>query len=290
MGKVYDALQRAEQQRAERAQRSEGPGAAALPSLPSEAPAAGFHPAPDEPPAKRSFWDRARKRPVAPVRESGGDLNKRRIALLQPDSAAAEQFRTLRARIDSIAASQPVRTLAVTSAMAGDGKTLSAISLAVVSSMKVGARVLLMDSDLRNPRVHSSLGVQVDAGLAEVLEGRAELSDAIKRVAGTQLDVLPVRSQPENPAELLASDALDRLLEEVAGRYERIVLDLPPVLGLPDAKEVSERCDGILFVVRADATPGADVSAALEVLDRRRVLGLILNCESAGESSRYAYK
>jgi protein-tyrosine kinase len=285
MGKVYDALQKAEEQRARRVHEAAS-AAASAPPLVESGPAA---PAGAEPRIARplemlsSLALKARKPRVA---ETAGELNKRRITLLQPESVVAEQFRTLRARLDSLSASRPVRTLAVTSALPGDGKTLASIGLAVVNSMQPGRRVVLVDCDLRKPTVAASLGLSVDAGLAEVLEGTAALENAVVRVEGSQLDVLPVRSIPTNPSELLASENMRKLLEVLASQYDRVVLDLPPTLGLPDAKTVSELCDGVIFVVRANVTPEPEIASALDVIDRRRILGLVMN-GSEPLSSRY---
>jgi capsular exopolysaccharide synthesis family protein len=252
-----------------------------------------FEPEPGEPipPPRRarpldmlSGIARVARKPARP--ETAGELNKRRITLLQPESFVAEQFRTLRARLDSLAATRPLHTLAVTSALPGDGKTLAAIGLAVVNSMQPGRRVVLVDCDLRKPTIAASLGLRVDAGLAEVLEGTASLEDAVLRVDASQLDVLPVRAIPQNPSELLASETMRKLIEALASRYDRVVLDLPPTLGIPDAKTVSELCDGVIFVVRADVTPEPDIASALDVIDRRRVLGLVMN-GSEPVSSRY---
>ncbi len=293
MGKVYDALRKAEEQRARRVNEVTAGGAApvmpdpapappvathAEPALPSPGHAPAPAPAPrPQPVAKPGLLARLLRRQTTPPVDSAVDFNKRRIALLQPESYVAEQFRTLRARIDSIAATNPIRTLGVTSSRAGEGKTLSSISLAIVSSMNVGRRVLLVDCDLRLPTVDKTLGLRPDAGLAEVLAGDASAEDAIQRLEGTELDVLPVRGIPSNPAELLASERMAKLLEELAGRYDRVILDLPCTLGLPDAKTVSELCDGVVFVVRAETTNEDEVAAAIEVLDRRRILGVVLN-------------
>jgi capsular exopolysaccharide synthesis family protein len=189
----------------------------------------------------------------------------------------AEQFRTLRGRIDAIASERPVRTVAVTSALRGEGKTIAAVNLAVVTAMGVGRRVLLVDCDLREPQVHRTLGLRPETGLAEVLTDQASLEDAVIKVDGINLEVLPVRALPPNPAELLASTRMRQVLEELAGSYDTVVLDLPNALGIPDAKSVSDISDGLLLVVRADSTPEEEVEAALDVLDRRRVLGLVLN-------------
>jgi capsular exopolysaccharide synthesis family protein len=280
MGKVYDALKRAEEQRQQRAQDARAVGEI-LPE--AAAPAAPASPARSRRLLPGVARGRSRSLPAA---ETPGTLNKRRIALLQPESFVAEQFRTLRARLDALAPSRPIRTLAVTSALPGDGKTLAAIGLAVVYSMQPGRRVVLVDCDLRKPAVAASLGLRIDAGLAEVLADGAPLEDAIARVEGSELDVLPVRAIPPNPSELLASEGMRKLLETLSGRYDRVILDLPPTLGLPDAKTVSETCDGVIFVVRADVTPEPEIASALDVLDRRRVLGLVMN-GAAPIASRY---
>ncbi len=269
MGKVYDALRKAESQR----QRSVAPEAA-VPSHEWQRPAR----ARDR--RKDPFWRRWMGKKTAEATVPGDEVgapNKRRIAMLQPDSFVAEQFRTLRTRIDSIAAERPVRTITVTSALAGEGKSVAAVNLALVTAMGVGRRVLLVDCDMRKPQVHRTLGLRPEAGLAEVLTDQATLEDAIIKVEGINLEVLPVRALPPNPAELLASERMRQTVEELARSYDTVIFDTVSALGLPDAKSVSELTDGLVLVVRADTTPESDVDAALDILDRRRVLGLVLN-------------
>jgi capsular exopolysaccharide synthesis family protein len=281
MGKVYDALRRAEEQRLQVSGEAQAPVPTAA-ALPSAERGAG----------PTRFWRRwLGRRPGGPgsaVREEPGSANKRRIALLRPDSFAAEQFRTLRTRLDSIAAQHPLRTITLASALPGEGKTLAAVNLAVVSAMGVGRRILLVDCDLRRPRVHATLGLSPEAGLAEVLKERATLSDAVIKVEGLNLEVLGVRAQPPNPSELLASTRMRSLVEEAARTYDRVIFDVPPTLALPDAKTVCDLSDGVVLVVRAGSTRSADVAATLDVIDRRRVLGLVLN--GIDESAqRYGY-
>lgn len=279
MGKVYDALRRAEAQRTETVS---GAGAHGPPSVVSTLERGRAH---RRGPFWRRWFGRGGRRQV---QEDATALNKRRISLLRPESFVAEQFRTLRARVDSFSSDPPIRTVAMTSAVAGEGKTVSAVNFALVNAMSVGRRVLLVDCDLRNPKVHTALGLQPEAGLAEVLLDRVNLADAVMKVEGVNLEVLPVRSQPANPSELLASGRMRALIEEVAASYDRVVLDTPPVLALPDAKSVSEYSDAILLVVQAGSTASADVTAALDVLDRRRVLGVVLNgVEDASEHYGY---
>ena len=279
MAKVYDALRRAEE---ERKRRSGAPSTA--PATPLELEPARPH---AQPKADRpSLWKRLVASLGAP--EPVGDFNKRRISLLQPDSYVAEQFRSLRGRIDAISAQRPVRTIAVTSPLSGEGKTTAAINLAIVTSMSLGRRVLLIDCDLRKPKVHQALGLRPEAGLAEVLCDEVSLDSAILKVEGMNLEVLAVRGRPQNPSELLSSPRMREIVEEVARRYDRVILDTPAALGVPDAKAVAELCDGLIMVVRADVTPHNEIEAALELLDRRRLLGLVLNGAQV-EQGRYGY-
>ncbi len=119
--------------------------------------------------------------------------------------------------------------------------------------------------------------MEPQVGLTEVLLDEATLDEAVLKVEGLNLHVLAVRKQPANPSELLGSGRMRELIAEISQRYDFTVLDTPAILGLPDAKIVSELCDGMVMVVRADVTPRRDIEAALEMLDRRRVLGMILN-------------
>ncbi len=280
MAKVYEALRRAEEERKRRA------GDELSPAIPLDVP-----PAPAAAPVAKAERDPLWKRLVPQLRrrrETAGEINKRRIAMLQPDSYVAEQFRTLRGRIDAISAQRPIKALAVSSPLAGEGKTTAAINLAAVTSMSLGRRVLLVDCDMRKPKVHQALGLRPEAGLAEVLNEDVPLDQAILKVEGINLEVLAVRGRPGNPSELLGSAKMRELVEEVSRRYDRVILDSPAALGVPDAKAVAELCDGIVMVVRADVTPQPDLEAALELLDRENLLGLVLNGAQV-DLGRYGY-
>lgn len=280
MAKVYDALRRAEEER----KRLVGDDSTR---------AAPLHVEPVGPAAKqldaKPFWKRGLDPAARHATPDGSsELNKRRIALLQPDSYVAEQFRALRGRIDAIASQRPIRSVSVTSAFPGEGKTTCAVNLGIVTGLSLGRRVLLMDCDLRRPKVHSSLGLKPTAGLAEVLTGTASLEEAVIQTESANLDVLGVRARPANPSELLGSPEMRKLMEKVSGSYDRIILDTPAALGLPDAKAVSELCDGIVMVVRADVTSHQDIQAVLEILDQRRILGMLINGVDVSQG-RYGY-
>lgn len=278
MAKHYEALQKAE---AERKRKATGQTAPVAPVEWDTTPQTAARTRRGASGLLRLF-----KREAEPQgANSSAEINKRRISLLQPDSFVAEQFRTLRGRIDSLATQRPIKTIAITSASEGEGKSTAAINLAAVTAMSVGRQVLLLDCDMRRPTLHTSLGIEPNAGLAEVLLDQASIEDAVHKVEGLNMDLLPVRSRPSNPSELLGSAQMRSLIEEVASRYDRVIIDTAPTLGLPDTKIVSELCDGLVIVVRAGVTPRTDVEAALEVLDRRRVLGVLLNGTSEEQQS-----
>ena len=287
MAKVYEALKRAEEER-RRLTDQEAPSVDRLDWEPELSPEAA-EVAPVAVGKKRSLFRRLFRRRRASAELPAGDINKRRVSLLQPDSYVAEQFRALRGRIDALERpDRPLRTISMVSANPGEGKTTAAINLALVTALSLGRRVLLVDCDLRRPNVHRSLGLQPRSGIAEVLTGAAELDEAILPVEGANLEVLPVRDRPVNPSELLASEAMSKLIADVAQRYDRVILDTPAALGLPDAKAVGDQCDGLVIVVRADQTRQEDVQTVLEFLDRDRILGTVLN-GTVAEQGRYGY-
>ena len=282
MAKIYEALRRAEDERKRKV--AGGPP----PTL-----AVDWDPTPQALPKSSKSLAGIFRRPTPAERRANAsnpaaEANKRRIALLEPDSFIAEQFRMLRSRIDAMAAESPIKTIAITSANAGEGKSNVSINLAIVTAMSVGRRVLLIDCDMRRPMINRSLGAEGQTGLAEILMGRCTADEAIVKVEGTSLDLLGVRLQPQNPSELLGSDPMRELLAVATDRYDRVILDTPATLGLPDSKIVAGLCDAYLMVVRAGETAREDVESALEVLDRRKAVGIVLNGAEMGHE-RYAY-
>jgi capsular exopolysaccharide synthesis family protein len=278
MAKVYDALRRAEEERKRRA------GDDISPVTPLEMEPASSAGRRKRPP----FWKRmlARRRRADPG--GAAEVNKRRIAIIQPDSYVAEQFRALRGRIDAIASERTIKTIVVTSAFPNEGKTTASVNLSAVTALSLGRRVLLIDCDLRKPKVHGALGLQPQKGLAEVLRDEATIDEAVMKVEGANFEVLPVRSRPSNPSELLGSKEMRKLIDDVSERYDRVILDSPAALGLPDAKAISELSDGVVLVVRADSTTQQDIESLLDIVDHQRVLGLLLNGAKV-DQARYGY-
>lgn len=256
MGRIHDALRRAEEQREKLGGAPGGP-ASTLEIL-------------DRAPEPHGVGGRVRGSALRAARRS-------RVVLSDAESAVTEQYRTLRARIQSIRRMRPVRSIVITSALAGEGKSTTAVNLALSFGLELERETCLVDADLRTPSVHRALSELPPAGLAELLEEDAKLEEVLVRVPNTRLSVLPVRSLPTQPSELLASSRMGRLIEELAGRFETVLIDSPPVLGLPDATTLVDLCDATLFVISRGRASRADLEAALERIDAGKVLGTVWN-------------
>lgn len=216
-------------------------------------------------------------------------------AVTTPQAASApgltlgeEAYRLLRTNILLAQSDPPLRTLAVSSALPGDGKTVTAANLAVAFARE-GLRVLLVDADLRRGRLHALLGVSRAPGLAEVLRDEAGADDAVRPTSTPGLSLLPRgSSMRSHGAERLRGARMSALLDELALRFDLVVLDSPPVLSVADASIIAAAADGVLFVVRAGETGRAEAQQALQQLAAvgARVVGSVLN-DPRGRLSEY---
>ena len=211
------------------------------------------------------------------------------VAALAPTSLAAEQYRSLRTRLKRAESGRALRTIAITSPNKGDGKSLTAANLALTMAQEFQHRVLLIDCDLRRPSVHRLFGLTEGPGLGDVLMGAAELDHALVALPEYHLTVLPAGLPPSRPAELLGSAAMRRLLDTLRSRFDRILIDVPPVAPLADLHILAPMVDGLLMIVRAGITPKPAIERALAGLDASKVLGLVLN-ESGGETAETYYE
>jgi len=208
-------------------------------------------------------------------------LDPHLVAALAPQSLAAEQYRSLRTRIKRAENGRALRAIVVTSPNKGDGKSLTAANLAVTMAQEFQQRVLLIDCDFRRPSVHRLFGIPEGPGLTDVLMGGVELNQALVNVENHHLTLLPAGATPSHPAELLGSAAMRRVLDTLRTRFDRILIDMPPVAPLADLHILAPMADGLLMIVRAGVTPKPAIERALAGLDMSKVLGLVLN-ESGG--------
>jgi succinoglycan biosynthesis transport protein ExoP len=211
-----------------------------------------------------------------------------------PRSAVAESTRALRTVLETSGAARGARRLLLTSSVSAEGKTSTTVALGI-SFASLGRRVVLVDGDLRRPKLHSIVGVAKGGGLAAVLSGTSTLDEVIAQSGIPGLDIIPAGASTDHPNELLASAAMEKCVAELASRYDHVVIDSPPSAMLSDAATVAKLVDGVIIVAREHAVSRRLVR---EVVSRLRqvgapVLGVVVNAvdmrKQASRYSSYAY-
>ena len=221
------------------------------------------------------------------VASSTAHLDPVLVAALAPKSLAAEQYRQLRTRLSHFEGASNLRTVLVTSPQKGEGKSVTSANLALTMAQELQRRVILVEADLRKPSLQSLFGLAGGPGLSEYLSGAAELKDVMTFLPDHNLTVIHAGSAPTNPAELLGSTAMRRLLDQLRTRFDRVILDTPPVLPLADVAVLAPLVDGTLLVVRAGVTPKPAIENALRAFDSSRLLGVVLNESGMEQDYRY---
>lgn len=224
------------------------------------------------------------------------DPDAKRSPLIVGDeasSARSEAYRQLRTNLQFISAANSADTILVTSSIALEGKSTTAVNLAL-TFVEFGERVLLIDGDLRRSRLGEFLGVSSDVGLTNVLAGQVALDDALQQWRDSGLTFLASGSTAPNPSELLGSSRMAALIASVQGRYDKIVIDSPPVLPVADAAVLSTYAEAVVFVVRhgrTSRTQVANAAAALEHVDAT-IVGSVLNMKKTNrrEQRRYGHQ
>jgi receptor protein-tyrosine kinase len=202
----------------------------------------------------------------------------------------AEEFRTLRTRLNHLQTLQPLHTVVVTSPSPAEGKTFTAVNLALAESHLPDRNVLLADFDLRRPLVHNLFQMDRSPGLTEFLQGGVPLSAALRKVSGMNLYLLPAGSAVKNPLELLNSRNARLLFEQLPRVFEWCIFDSPPLLFSADANLLSTMADGTILVVKIGSTTFDNVTRAMQSLCENNVLGIVANGARASELySKYTY-
>ena len=202
-----------------------------------------------------------------------------------PFFPGAEQFRTLRSRLYRMRESQPLQTILISSAIPAEGKTLVSSNLAYALVRQRGCRVLLIDADLRSPRVHTLLGAPAAPGLADYLQSTATEFEVTQRSSEEGLCFIPAGNHVTHPSELISSGRMKQFLNRVKPAFDWIVIDSPPALPVADASVLGGLVDGVLLVVRANSTPSQASQKACKELRGAHIIGVVLN--TAEESSEY---
>lgn len=212
------------------------------------------------------------------------------ITKLNPKSPISEQYRTIRTNIQFSSVDKPIRSILVTSAGPGAGKSITSANLAVVHAQQ-GMKVLLVDADMRKPTVHYTFRLANLRGLSNVLVGDSSLEDTVEQTDVENLHVLSSGPVPPNPSELLSSNRMYEMLETMKEFYDVVIFDTPPTLAVTDSKVLSSIVDGLLMVVRSGETNIEQAQRAVAVYEDApaKFLGAILNDREKSDDNYYYY-
>lgn len=200
------------------------------------------------------------------------------IVQSDPSSPRSEAFRAVRTNLMFVDAANHPRTILLTSSIPGEGKSTTIANLALTLAQS-GSSVCLIEADLRRPRLMEYLGLEGSVGLTDVLIDRADLDDVLQPYGANRLEVIGAGAIPPNPSELLASDAMSRVLSQLSVRFDYVLIDTPPVLPVTDAVVLSTKVDGVIVLVGTTIVRKEQLEATLESLGAvdNTLLGLVLN-------------
>lgn len=207
------------------------------------------------------------------------------------NARGTEEFRTLRSRLYHAREKMTLKKILVTSALPKEGKSFTSSNLAQVLVRQHGRRVLLIDADLRGPRLHLMLGTTASPGLCDYLQGTSDEFSIMQRGPMENLFFIPSGHQISDAAELIANGRLKTLLQRVDALFDWIIIDSPPAVPVSDASVLAKACDGVLMVVRSNATPIDMARRAREEFPDEALVGVVLNGtdHEATPYSRYYY-
>jgi protein-tyrosine kinase len=230
----------------------------------------------------------------APVVRAGLDsakVDRTLVALTNPHSTEAEQFKILRTNILYPVSGQPPRSILITSAAPGEGKSFAAANLAISIAMNINRYVLLIDADMRRPDLHRRFGLGEVPGLSNYLMDGTALPSLLQKTQVEKLTLLPAGSSPANPSELISSERMAHLLSEVSSRYNDrlIVVDAPPLSMTSESGVLARQVEGILVVVRHGKTKREEVINLLSRVEEEKLLGCFLNGVDRSTSRYYGY-
>jgi capsular exopolysaccharide synthesis family protein len=207
-----------------------------------------------------------------------GAFSKQYLIQHHKSSHISEAYRTLRTNIEFVSPDFPTKTLLLTSSKPREGKSTVASNLAIVMAL-LGKKILLIDTDLRKPRLENFFEIKSEKGVTSILIREIPISSAIVSTQIENLSLIPVGRIPPNPSELLGSQQMDNLIKKVKEEFDYIIFDAPPILNVTDTIVLAAKMDGVLIVVEANKTNKFVFSQAKEALEKvnTRILGVILN-------------
>lgn len=212
------------------------------------------------------------------------------ITVTNPKSPISEAYRLLRTNIDFSAIDEQLKILMITSAEQGEGKSTTATNLAVVFAQS-DKKVLLMDADMRKPTMHHMFNKSNRWGLTTLLSGQTTLKEVIKETNIPNLNLITSGGVPPNPSEMLASNKMSSILEELKELYDIVVVDTPPALAVTDAQILASKCDGVILIINSGKLKreiAIKLKASLEYV-KARILGVVLNNMDRKSTDSYYY-
>ena len=214
------------------------------------------------------------------------------ISVLKPHSMGTEIFKVLRGKILFPASGKPPRSIMVTSAVPGEGKSFVASNLAVNMAQNIEDHVLLMDCDLRRPTIHRIFGLGRVKGLSEHLANGNKILDLLINTGFGKLSILPSGAPPLNPSEVLSSAKMANLLDELKSRYADrfIIMESPPPMLAPETSAIAKQVDAIIVVIRFGSTPMEAVEELIDNLGKEKIIGAVINRFDARTSRYYGYQ
>jgi protein-tyrosine kinase len=280
MSRIHEALKKAAEERAT-AQSVESPRVAATARIETTPEVSGVPPIMGGrlsplPPHPSGFlrFDEIQKHCARPDWNLDPNQN---IFLNAASPLGTEQFRTLRSRLYQIRGAQPLKTILITSGLPAEGKTFVASNLAQAIARQPDRRVLLIDADLRRPRLHVPLGAPSAPGLTDYLRGEADELRVIQQGPTGGMCFIPGGNEVTDPGELITNGRLKILLDRLAPVFDWLILDSPPCVPVHDASLVADLCDGVILVVRSGSTPIEIAERTAQEMAGRNVVGVVLN-------------
>jgi len=214
----------------------------------------------------------------------------RLVCLTDPDSLAAEAFRLLGVRLRHLRRDRQLKKVLITSTIPQEGKSMVAANLACSLAQTTRQRTLVIEGDLRRPSLTQLFGLGGSPGLCEWVRGTSAAWTSIYHLKGPGFWIAPAGSTPVNPLELLQSKTLSTLMEQIAGWFEWIIIDSPPVLPLADTSVWARMADGILLVTRQGTTQKKQLQRGIEALEPRKLIGALLNSSVTAGDTDYYYR
>lgn len=215
------------------------------------------------------------------------------VSVTDSSSPITEEYRKLKSFLVGMARQREfANVIMVTSALAGEGKTITTLNLALSLAQEMDHTVLLVDADLRKPMIHKYLGIEAGTGLAEVLENRGDIPDSLIHTGVGKLVVLPAGTATLNPVELFTSQRMVKVMQEIKHRYPDrfVIIDTPPILPFAETRTLSHLVDGVIFVIKERLASHSRIEEALNSLEGVNKIGIVYNeAEIVVTDERYSH-